>query len=181
MIKVKTSRFGDIEVKESDLIKMPQGVIGFPELKRFVLFDHDKDSPFKWFQSIEDGTIAFVLINPLLFRPDFKVEVTEAEVSDLELTKEEDAVISVIVTMPNNPQNMTANLKAPLIFNLKNRTGKQIILNASTYSVRHHIIEEMKKYNKDHAEKDQVSDLVAEEKIKKQDDKKSEAQGRKKT
>lgn len=148
MIKVKTSRFGDIEVKKDDMIELPAGLIGFPELKEFVLLDHDKDSPFKWFQSIDDGTIAFVLINPLLFKADYEVEVTEAEIADLTLESEDDAVISVIVTMPTNPQLMTANLKAPLIFNLKNRRGKQIILTSNTYTPRHNIMEEMKKQNK---------------------------------
>ncbi|MBF0442938.1 MAG: flagellar assembly protein FliW [Oligoflexales bacterium] len=145
-MNVKTTRFGDIEVNEKDIILLPAGIIGFPELKKYILLDHDKDSPFKWLQSLEDGAIAFVLINPLLFKPDYAVEVSESEISDLELENEEDAVVSVIITMPNNPKNMTANLKAPLIFNLKNRKGKQIILSSSEYTTRHNIIEEVKKY-----------------------------------
>lgn len=165
MVSLTTSRFGEIEVKESDLIKMPSGIIGFPELTQFVIFDHDKDSPFKWFQSLDDGSIAFVLINPLLFKPDYKVEVIEAEIGDLHLESEDDAVISVIVTMPGNPQNMTANLKAPLLFNLKNRTGKQVILNSSNYSTRHNIIEEMKAYTKAAGvEVEQVEEVIEEQK-----------------
>jgi flagellar assembly factor FliW len=144
--KVTTSRFGEIEIRDTEVIELPQGLIGFPELKRYLLLDHDKESPFKWLQSLDDGSIAFVLINPLLFKPDYEVEVTDSEVSDLTLENEEDAVISVIVTMPSNPQNMTANLKAPLVFNLKNRKGKQIILSANTYTTRHSIMEEMKKF-----------------------------------
>lgn len=145
-MKVSTARFGDIDVNESEIIELPHGLIGFPELNQFILLNHDKDSPFKWLQSVDDGSIAFVLINPLLFKPDYTIEVTEAEVSDLGLNSEEDAVISVIITMPANPQNMTANLKAPLIFNLKNRKGKQIILNQSGFTTRHNIVEEMKKH-----------------------------------
>jgi flagellar assembly factor FliW len=145
LIKVKTTRFGEIEVKTDDLIELPLGLIGFPELKRYVLLDHDKDSPFKWLQSLDDGAIAFVLINPLLFKPDYTVEVAEAEVQDLELKAEEDAVISVIITIPTNPQNMTANLKAPLVFNLGNRKGKQLVLSNSSYTTRHNIMEEVKK------------------------------------
>ena len=145
MIKVKTTRFNEIEVDEKDVIELPAGLIGFPELKNYVLLDHDKDSPFKWLQSLSDGSIAFVLINPLLFKPDYTVEVNEAEVSDLGLENEDDAVISVIITMPSDPQKMTANLKAPLVFNLKNRKGRQVILNNSEYTTRHNIMEEVKK------------------------------------
>lgn len=145
MLTVKTTRFGEIEVNEKDVLELPSGLIGFPELKKYVLLDHDKDSPFKWLQSLDDGGIAFVLINPLLFKPDYAVEVTENEIQDLEIKNEDDAVISVIITMPSNPQNMTANLKAPLIFNLQNRKGKQIILSQGDYTARHNVMEEIRK------------------------------------
>lgn len=144
MLKVKTTRFGEIEVPESDVIHLPLGLIGFPELKKYVLLDHDKESPFKWFQALEDGAIAFVLIDPLLFKPDYVAEVTDNELNELDVQAEEDLVISVIVTVPSNPQNMTANLKAPLIFNLKNRRGKQVILNTSQYNTRHNIMDEVR-------------------------------------
>lgn len=72
----------------------------FPELMRYVLLDHDADSPFKWLQSLDDGTMAFVVISPLTFRPDYTVEVTEEEISILKLQSPDDAVISVIVTIP---------------------------------------------------------------------------------
>ena len=160
MIKVTTSRFGEIEINESEIVELPQGLIGFPELKKYILLNHDKDSPFKWLQSVDDGSIAFVLINPLLFKPDYTVEVTENEVCDLDLSNEEDAVISVIITMPTNPQNMTANLKAPLIFNLKNRKGKQIILNNSAYTTRHNIMEEMRKHNENLENQQKVQNTI---------------------
>jgi flagellar assembly factor FliW len=144
LMQVKTTRFGEIEVPDSDVIHLPLGLIGFPELKKYVLLDHDKDSPFKWFQSLEDGAIAFVLIDPLLFKPTYIAEVTDSELSELDVQTEEDLVISVIVTVPSNPQNMTANLKAPLIFNLKNRRGKQVILNTSQYNTRHNIMDEVR-------------------------------------
>lgn len=160
LIKVTTSRFGEIEINESEIVELPQGLIGFPELKKYILLNHDKDSPFKWLQSVDDGSIAFVLINPLLFKPDYTVEVTENEVCDLDLNNEEDAVISVIITMPTNPQNMTANLKAPLIFNLKNRKGKQIILNNSTYTTRHNIMEEMRKHNENLENQQKVQNTI---------------------
>lgn len=163
MIKVKTSRFGEIEVKEDDFITLPSGLIGFPELKKYVLLDHDKDSPFKWLQSLEDGAIAFVLINPLLFKPEYLVEASESDVVELDVAAEEDLVVSVIVTVPTNPQNMTANLKAPLIFNLKNRKGKQIILNSNEYTTRHNIMDEMKKRG-DAAQAEQVQKTVQETK-----------------
>jgi flagellar assembly factor FliW len=119
------------------------------------LLDHDTDSPFKWLQSIDDGTMAFVVISPLTFRPDYTVEVTEDEIATLDLKDPDDAVISVIVTIPMDPKKMSANLKAPLIFNLKNRTGKQIIVKDPQFQTKHFIMEEIKKF----AKKDSQTEL----------------------
>lgn len=179
MINFKTTRFGEVEIDEKDLLELPAGLIGFPELKRYVLLDHDNESPFKWLQSLDDGAIAFVLINPLLFKPDYTVEVTEAEVSDLEIKAEEDAVISVIITIPSNPQNMTANLKAPLIFNLRNRRGKQLVLNNTEYTTRHNIMEEVRKQSSANiGEATSVQEAIEKAKIEKElaEKKKMEAQ-----
>src|SRR5690606_9994104 len=104
-----------MEVSENDFIHMPEGLIGFPELNQFILLDHDTDSPFKWLQSVNDPEMAFVVISPLSFRPDYMVEVTEEEVASLKLTNADNAVISVIVTIPMDPKKMSANLKAPLV------------------------------------------------------------------
>lgn len=126
---------------------MPEGLIGFPELNQFILLNHDTDSPFKWLQSTVDPEMAFVVISPLSFRPDYMVEVTEEEVASLKLSNADDAVISVIVTIPMDPKKMSANLKAPLVFNLTNKMGKQIILKDSQYQTKHFIMDEMKKYS----------------------------------
>lgn len=146
-LKINTSRFGEVEVNESDMISLPEGLIGFPELNQFILLDHDNDSPFKWLQSVSDPAIAFIVISPLSFRPDYMVEVTEEEVSALKLSNPNEAVISVIVTIPMDPKKMSANLKAPLVFNLSNRLGKQVVLKDPQYQTKHFIMEEMKRYS----------------------------------
>ncbi|RDB35519.1 flagellar assembly protein FliW [Spirobacillus cienkowskii] len=146
-MKVNTSRFGEVEINEGDIISLPEGLIGFPELNQFILLDHDTDSPFKWLQSTNEATMAFIVISPLSFRPDYMVEVTEEEVAALKLTNPNEAVISVIVTIPMDPKKMSANLKAPLVFNLSNRLGKQLVLKDPQYQTKHFIMEEMKRYS----------------------------------
>jgi flagellar assembly factor FliW len=99
--------------------------------------------------------MAFVIISPLTFRPDYTVEVSEEEIDTLSLESADDAVISVIVTIPMDPKKMSANLKAPLIFNLKNRRGKQVIVKDPQYNTKHFIMEEIKK----HARKDLQAEI----------------------
>jgi len=147
-LKIQTTRFGEIEVEEAESIRLPEGLIGFPDLIHFALLDHDSDSPFKWLQSLDEGSMAFVVISPLTFRPDYTVEVLEEEIQLLQLNKPDDAIISVIVTIPSDPKRMSANLKAPLIFNLQNRIGKQVVLKDPEFQTKHFIMEELKKYGK---------------------------------
>lgn len=153
-MKINTSRFGEVEINEGDMISLPEGLIGFPELNQFILLDHDNDSPFKWLQSTSDPTMAFIVISPLSFRPDYMVEVTEEEVAALKLTNPNEAVISVIVTIPMDPKKMSANLKAPLVFNLTNRIGKQVVLKDPQYQTKHFIMEEMKRFSQRETQND---------------------------
>ncbi len=153
-LKINTSRFGEVEINEKDIITLPEGLIGFPELNQFILLDHDQDSPFKWLQSVTDSAMAFIVISPLSFRPDYMVEVTEEEVASLKLSNPNEAVISVIVTIPVDPKKMSANLKAPLVFNLSNRLGKQVVLKDPQYQTKHFIMEEMKRYTQRESQND---------------------------
>ena len=154
-MRVQTSRFGEIDVNENNVLTLTEGLIGFPELTQFLLLDHDTESPFKWLQSVNDGAMAFIVISPLTFKPNYLVEVTEEEIASLELTNADDAIISVVVTIPMDPKKMSANLKAPLVFNSSNRKGKQIILKDPNYQTKHFILEELKK----HSPKETSSDL----------------------
>lgn len=145
-MKLQTTRFGEIDVNEEELLTVEEGLVGFSELTRFVLLDHDAESPFKWLQSVDDGGIALIVVSPLTFKPDYLVEVTEEEIASLELSTPDDAIVSVVVTIPLDPKKMSANLKAPLIFNSSNRKGKQFILKDPNYQTKHYILEELKKY-----------------------------------
>jgi flagellar assembly factor FliW len=142
--KVNTTRFGEIEVDNQNVITLDDGLIGFPEYKRWLMMEHDPDSPFKWFQSLEEGAIAFVMLDPQMIDKTYHAEITPKQAEEIALDHQDDAVLAVIITMPSNPQNMTANFKAPIVFNLKNRKAKQIILNHPDYTTRINVMERLK-------------------------------------
>jgi flagellar assembly factor FliW len=144
-MKVETSRFGIVEVEDSQVFTFPMGMLGFAKLKQYVVIDHTEDSPFKWLQSVEEGSLAFIITDPTFFRPDYQIKVRRGEVSLLKAESEDDLVVSVIMTIPDNPQDMTANLLAPLIFNMANRQGMQHVLTNSAYSVKFHVLSERDK------------------------------------
>jgi len=128
-MNVQTSRFGAIEIRNESLLTFPATIIGFPESTRYVILDHDRDVPFKWLQSVDEPHVAFVIMDPALFKPDYRVEIDQADIPELNPQDESELVLFVILTIPSaDPKGITANLRAPVIVNHKTRTAKQIIL-----------------------------------------------------
>ena len=114
-MRLSTPRFGELEVKEEDMIVFPSGILGFEDVHRYVLLEHSDDSVFHILQGVDDPAVAFVLIDPRTFRPDYQAEIDRSKSRLLELDDEDDAVVLAIVTVPaGDPAGMTANLQAPV-------------------------------------------------------------------
>ena len=140
-MQIETTRFGTIEIEESQLFHFPMGLLGFSGLKRYVVLDHSEDSPLKWLQSVDDGALAFIITDPLFFVPGYRVTARRSELEIIN-ADEEQLVLSVIMTVPENPQDMSANLMAPLIFNMKNRLAMQYVLTKQKFPVKYYVLKD---------------------------------------
>ncbi len=140
-MKISTTRFGDIDIDESSVIRMKEGMLGFEHLKRYKLFIQNEKIPFWWFQSVDDGSIAFVVINSLGVKPDYEPVISDAEVKSLEIESPEDTILLSVVTIRSDPLKVTANLRAPIVINTKKMLAKQIILVDSDYPVQYPVTE----------------------------------------
>ncbi|MGH7229813.1 MAG: flagellar assembly protein FliW, partial [Nitrospiraceae bacterium] len=96
MMNISTSRFGTIDAPEQAILTFPSGVIGFPASTRYVLLDHDRDVPFKWLQSLDEGTLAFVVTDPVMCKQDYQVALAPDDIADLKLTSDSDLAVMVI-------------------------------------------------------------------------------------
>ena len=141
-VKVATKAYGLIDVDERQKIIFPQGLYGFEKLKNYLLIDAERQ-PFYWLQSMDVEQVAFVLVNPFLFRPDYEVNISNEELADINLGSPEKALIFTIVTIPPDGSPMTANLQGPLIINRDNRTGKQAVLSDTRLKTKHDIMAEL--------------------------------------
>lgn len=142
-MEITTVRFGKIQVQENKVLSFPKGILGFSASKKFILFPHGEGSPFFWLQSIEDGALAFVVMNPQLVKNDYTVNVEEHVLEELKAQDLSDLEVMCIVTIPNNePQQMTINLLGPIIINAKQRCALQIVSTEDKYSHRHPILAE---------------------------------------
>jgi flagellar assembly factor FliW len=128
-MKLTTSRFGTVEFQDERVLTFPAGIIGFPRSTRYVILDHHRDVPFKWLQSVDEPALAFVIMDPVLFKPDYCAEVAAEEAAELAAADESDLVMFVILTIPSgDPSRITANLRGPLLVNPRTRCAKQVVL-----------------------------------------------------
>ncbi|SRR6056297_2249296 len=143
-MKVNTKPYGLIDVDERQKIHFPSGILGFENLRDYVLLDA-LQQPFYWLQSMDIQEIAFVLIEPYIFRPDYTpdVSVTELEQIQLEEGLEEKMLVLTIVTIPEEQREMTANLQGPIIINRDSHLGRQCITENENWKTRHKIMEEL--------------------------------------
>jgi flagellar assembly factor FliW len=141
-LKVATKAYGLIDVDERQKIIFPQGLFGFERLKDYLLLDAERQ-PFYWLQSMDEEDVAFVLVNPFLFRPDYEVNISNEELDGIGIRSPEKALIFSIVTIPQDGGPMTANLQGPLIINRDTRMGKQAILTDDRWKTKHDIMAEL--------------------------------------
>jgi flagellar assembly factor FliW len=155
---IKTGRFGQLTVGDDETIFIPQGILGFPEYKRFCLVDPGDETLILWLQSLENPEIVFPVLEPKIFKPDFAVRLSAAELRELKLENVNQSAVFAILTIPEDATQMTANLKAPLVINLKEQIAKQVVLQENEYSIKHEMFRELRAHlitiqsQKQHAE-----------------------------
>jgi len=141
-VKVATKAYGLIDVNEAQRITFPQGLLGFESFKDYVLLDAERQ-PFYWLQSLDVEQVAFILINPFLFRPDYEMNIDNEELLPIGIIDPNKALIFSIVTILADGSPMTANLQGPLVINRDNRLGLQAVLTDSRWKTKHDIIAEL--------------------------------------
>jgi flagellar assembly factor FliW len=141
---VDTKAYGMVEVDERQKITVADGLYGFEGLVDYLLMDA-RQRPFYWLQSLEVREVAFVLIDPTVIRPDYEADLDarDYEALGLDGPGDERFLQFAIVTIPEDRQDMTANLQGPVIINKESRQGRQCISRDERWHVRHNILEEM--------------------------------------
>ncbi len=136
---VHSRRFGNLEVPDDKTITMERPILGFEHLTSFCLVDLPELSPFLWLQSTQEADVAFLVVNPALLFPDYRIEVNSKEIAELRVAKVESVETYVIVTLPERPEEISVNLQGPILINTENNLAKQLVLVNSRYEVRHYL------------------------------------------
>ena len=129
-MKANTRIFGEIDIDDSKIINMEKGMIGFPDLKKFALIYNEEreKTVIKWLQSMDDGDIAFPVMEPQLVKADHRPSISEDVLEPLGSLDEENTFVLVTVTVPKEIEKMTCNLQAPIVINTSTNKAAQMIV-----------------------------------------------------
>ena len=142
MVDIDTRIFGKVSVGEDKVITFTNGILGFPDLKRFTLL-HDvkrgSNAGIHYLQSIDEPNFAMPVMNPLIVMPDYNPKVQEEYLASVGDITREETLLFVTLTVPGDVKRMTVNLRAPIIINVERRTACQLIVEGDKYDIRYAI------------------------------------------
>ncbi|SDZ33437.1 flagellar assembly factor FliW [Evansella caseinilytica] len=137
---IETKYSGTIDINRDNIIVFEQGIPSFEEEKEFILLPFSKSpSPLYILQSVNTTKLAFVVMTPFTFFPDYEAKLPDSVLEKLEIEKKEDVALFVILTIKETLEKSTANLRGPIVVNSKKQLGKQIILDNSAYHTKHQL------------------------------------------
>jgi flagellar assembly factor FliW len=135
-VNILSTRFGLIQADETDLILIPEGLLGFRSFNQFIHLSDPVANGLSWLQSVTAPELAFGLVPPPLAVGDYRIELRQADRAALELDDERSALVYVILNRADGG-GLTVNLQGPLVFNPVRRLGRQLVLTSSRYPVRY--------------------------------------------
>jgi flagellar assembly factor FliW len=137
-MKIQTSRFGELEVHDEQMLTMPNGLLGFEDVTQYCLIPHGPESPFRWLQAVAMPELAFIVVNPYDFFMDYDVSLPAGDAQRIGLQHPEDAVVLTVVTVRNG--EVTTNLVGPIVVHARTHVATQVVLADSPYSTRHSLL-----------------------------------------
>lgn len=133
-MEIHTTRFGRLEVADDRIMTFPKGLLGFPERTRFALIQTSEENYFFWLQCVDDPNLAFVITDPTTFFRDYEVPMRDELQQELGLTSLE--AVQVFVICNKVGEWLTGNLLGPLVVNVENRVGQQVVLTEKKWTTR---------------------------------------------
>lgn len=141
VIRFSHVRFGEQEISSDKLIVFPDGIPGFEQSTTYALFTEPGSEPFQWLLSTVDSRLGFVVIDPMTIWSDYAPKISREDLKSLEVTSADDIVVYAVVTLAEEPAQVTVNLSGPILINTANKKARQLALLDDRYTTKHKIVD----------------------------------------
>ncbi len=133
-MKILSEKLGEIEIDENSIIHFVSPIIGFNDINQYVIVKLNQNDKFSWLQACNDKSVTFPITVPQAFDIDYTFEIDDNNQKLLNLEGSDDILTFNIVNIPlNRPEDATINLLAPVVINIKQNIGAQLILSGSNH------------------------------------------------
>ena len=144
MPSLSTTYFGELDYDLDSVFEFPPGIPGFEQHCRFLLVEQAQSRPLVFVQSLLSPDLCFIAVPVLVLDPQYRLELSEEDLVSLQFPGSaqpqigEDVACLALVTVTEGAPP-SANMRSPLVLNLKKRVGHQIIQPDPGYSFRQSI------------------------------------------
>ena len=122
---VMTTRFGNVPIEQVDILRFDQGLIGMESCREWVLLADITNGSLAWLQSLDRPEVALAVVSPRRFVKDYQVRVSSRDIAPLGSTSMKS--LQVLAILNRHDDTLTLNLKAPIVVNLENNRGRQVV------------------------------------------------------
>ncbi|MFL0197088.1 flagellar assembly protein FliW [Clostridium sp. WILCCON 0269] len=136
-MKLNTQYHDVLNYEEKDIITFKRGIPGFDHLRKFILVPVEENNSFYILHSIEDNTIGIVVVSPFDLFKNYEFDLSEDKAAELKIKSEEDVFVVNTVTLNSKLEHITINLKAPIVININQNVGEQLILDKAEYPIKY--------------------------------------------
>lgn len=133
-------KFDKISISKENIITFEDGILGFEDLRQYVLLHIEDCRPFEWLVSVENPLISFAILNPAMFFSDYNPMGSSDNLATLGFGDAKNVEAFCIVTLGKSATDTTINLKGPLLIDMEKKIGKQMVRTEDYYSLHYPLI-----------------------------------------
>ena len=139
---LKTRLFGEVEVKDEEVIHFTKPILGFDDCRQYLLLENESIFPTFWLQSINDPNLAFPVVSPFSVDDNYSINLQSLDLEDINLKNLDEALVLTLMVVPQSLSSIRTNLRAPIIYNPEGRRAKQLILYDEKYPIHFYIMDD---------------------------------------
>ncbi|MBC8549609.1 MAG: flagellar assembly protein FliW [Candidatus Brocadiales bacterium] len=141
---LKTRLFGEVQVKDEEVIHFTKPILGFDDCRQYLLMENESIFPTFWLQSINDPNLAFPVVSPFSVNDNYSLNLQNLDIEDINLKNLDEALVLTLMVVPQTLSSIRTNLRAPIIYNPRNRIAKQLILYDDKYPIHYYVMDDVK-------------------------------------